>query len=294
MAFVPTTRRRPLWLTFAALWAGAVSAIASAQGGDCPHPLVERDTLSEVMAPISGYDTGATTNQSRFVADVLFGLSAHPALAGAQTFQIQPERFFEAWLADTGTHRTDAPLNMRQVLEYGQRFVVDTRPDYDFDSSEVEAPRRVFAVRVSWPDGPDAPTRYSYHDELAEPEVRMRHDRVITYLIADFGDFIAFEDIDGVSGRPTSGALGALFGLLGTAPIRSTRFAVADDGTQVVRSRVSKLFGYTAEATVDPDGHATRGTADGRHDLHRLARRLAARFRLVPESEPPAPCTLEH
>jgi hypothetical protein len=270
---------------------GAGAASGATPDHDCAHAIVGRDALAEVMAPISGYDTGATTNQSRFVADVLFGLAAHPATTGARRFQIQPQRFFDAWLASTGTSRGDAPVSMRQVLEYRQRFVVDTQPRFAFRSDDVEPPVRVLSVRVSWPDEPDAPSQYTYHDHLAEPEVRMRHERVITYQIADFGDFVAYENIDGVSGRPTTGALGALFSLLGTAPIRSTRFAVADDGTQVVRSRVTKLFGFTATATIGPDGHASRDIPEHRDDLQHLARRLEARFRLVPESEPPVPCS---
>jgi hypothetical protein len=266
------------------------SAFAVAADG-CPHEIVARDAMHEVIASITGYDTGATTNQSRFVADFLFGLAEHPAIDAADSFQVQPDRFFSAWLDATGRKRETAPVSMGKVLEYGQRFVVDTDPPIRFESDVVEAPDRVLSVRVSWPDTPATPSHYVYRDRLAEPEVRMRHERVITYQIADFGDFVAFENVSGVSGRPTTGALGALFTLLGTAPIRSTRFAVAGDGTQVLRSRVRKLLGFTATATIAPDGTAARDVPDGRPVLDRLAERLAADFRLAAIEPPPRPCS---
>lgn len=265
------------------------SALAVAADG-CPHEIVARDAMHDVIASITGYDTGATTNQSRFVAEFLFGLAAHPAVADAGSFQVQPDRFFPAWLEATDRKREAAPVSMGKVLEYGQRFVVDTDPPIRFESDAIEAPERVLSVRVSWPDTPATPSHYVYRDRLAEPEVRMRHERVITYQIADFGDFVAFENVSGVSGRPTTGALGALFTLLGTAPIQSTRFAVAGDGTQVLRSRVRKLLGFTATATIAPDGTAERGIAPERADLAVLARTLATEFELSVEEEPPLPC----
>lgn len=283
----PTSRPRGSIVIGCAL--ALASAFAVAADG-CPHEIVDRDAMRDVIASISGYDTGATTNQSRFVAEFLFALAAHPALDDAGSFQVQPDRFFSAWLEATGRRRETAPVSMGKVLEHGQRFVVDTDPPIRFESDAVEAPDRVLSVRVSWPDRPGTASHYVYRDRLAEPEVRMRHERVITYQIADFGDFVAFENVSGVSGRPTTGALGALFALLGTAPIRSTRFAVAGDGTQVLRSRVRKLVGFTATATIAPDGTAERGIAPRREDLAALKRSLSVDFKIVPTQPPPQPC----
>lgn len=241
---------------------------------DCPHLLVDTETMREVMADIEGYDTAAATNQSRFVADFLFGLARHPDItAGSGTFQVQPERFFEAWLEVTDRRADEAPVSMRKVLEHGQRFVVDARTSVKISTASVEA-RQVLGVRASWPDAPGAADHYSYHDTMAEPSIRLRHERVITYLLIDFGDFVAYEDMQGIRGRPTSGALGALFGLLGTARIRQSRFAVADDQTQVNWARVEKLFSFTALTTITPGGIAERGIPDDRDDLQRLADKL--------------------
>jgi hypothetical protein len=280
--------RRVVSLASALMVGGAAAAAPSA--GDCAHEIVGRQTLVEVMETIAGYDTGATTNQSRFVADVLFGLAAHPSLAHAQSFQIDPERFFAAWLEATGRAAEKAPVSMSRVLDYDQHFVVQPDPAIRFEADDIDPPQRALSVRVSWPGGKDAPDGYRYHDRLAEPEVRMWHDRVITYQVAHFGGFVAFENIDGVAGRPTTGALAALFTVLGKAPIRSMRFAVADDGVQVTRSQVKKLFGFHATATVAPDGSAERGVPARRDDLAALERRLAADFEIRAADPPPQPC----
>ncbi|MFU8877742.1 MAG: hypothetical protein ACNA7E_06345 [Wenzhouxiangellaceae bacterium] len=229
------------------------------------------ETMHRVLTPIvaQGYATGATTNQARFVADFLFALHQTPELDRGP-FRIDPGDFFAAWTEVSGTPPDAAPVAIRNVLEFGQHFYVvpvaagTVRPE----------PRTALHVLVEWPEGEDRPSSYQYRDRLSDPEVRMRHDRRIEYLLLDYGDFIAYENINGLAGRPVSGGLGALFSLLGMARIESTRLAVADDGTQITRARVRKLFSFTALATLAPDGAAERGIPPGREDLEQLARRL--------------------
>ena len=259
---------------------------------DCRHALVDTETMRQVMSGISGYDTAAATNQSRFVADFLFGLAQRPEITGRTgTFQVQPERFFEAWLDVTGHRTEEAPISMHKVLEHGQRFVVDTRMAVDITPASIEA-RQVLGVRASWPAAPGAAEHYSYHDTMAEPSIRLRHERVITYLLIDFGDFVAFENMQGIRGRPTSGALGALFGLLGMAEIHQSRFAVADDQTQVNRSKVKKLFYFTALTTITPEGVAERDIPSGRDDLRALAELLETKIKVEAQKSPPHACDL--
>lgn len=259
----------------------------------CEHLLVDTATMREVMSEIRGYDTAATTNQSRFVAEFLFALARRPEIAtGPGAFQVQPRRFFEAWLSVTGRRPEQAPVSMRKVLEHGQRFVVETRPSAKISPGSI-VPRRVLSVRASWPASPDAADHYTYHDIMAEPSIRLRHERVITYLLIDFGDFIAYENLQGIRGRPTSGALGALFGLLGMADIKQSRFAVAADGTQVNRARVEKLFSFTALTTITPEGVAERGIPDHREDLQALAGKLESDLEIDAASPPPQPCDIE-
>jgi len=256
---------------------------------DCPHTIVETERMRRVMATIDSYEP-TTTNQSRFVADFLFGLARDPELVAlSDTFQVQPERFIAAWREVNNASMNDAPVSMRKVLEFNQRFVVDTNPPARIDPASAE-PRQVLSVHVSWPAGPDRPDHYTYHDRLTDPEVRMHQERMITYQLIDFGDFVAYENIEGVRGKPTSGALGALFKVLGMTRIHSTRFAVTDDNTQLIRSRVSKLLTFTAHATVTPDGRGRRGIPDDRPELEALADRLDRDLEIEVEQPPPAPC----
>ena len=271
----------------ALLSAGVVHA-GPEELSECEHYLVKTGTMRAVISNIGGYDKTLTTNYSRFVADFLLGLAAHPDLPRQrQSFQIQPERFMSAWRSATGRKTDEAPVSMRRVLEYGQRFAVDTAPDLDLEDREAGS---ALAVRVSWPEDAGLDNSYTYEDTLSDPDVRIRQARVIRYLLIDFGDVVAYERMSGVSGRPTSGALGALFSMLGMADIESTRQAIAADGTQVNRTRVRKLFPFTALATVTPDGTARRGVPDGRDDLELLADKLEFDLDLRIESPWPRPC----
>jgi len=278
-----------LWIS--SLLSGLLLCSApSAPAASCGHWQVGTDTMRRVMADINGYDTAAAPNQARFVADFLFGVAAEAAgHGGIDSFQIQPQRFFEAWLTVTGREADDAPVSMRRVLEYRQRFAVDIDPAVDRDGAR---PRRVLAVRVVWDpsDAPDGAQSYSYEDTRSDPAVRIRQQHDIRYLLIDFGDFIAYENMHGISGRPTSGGLGALFKLLGMAEIESVRLAVATDGFQINRSRVRKWFGFTTHAVITPDGTAERGIPDSRPDYRRLAERLDRGFEIALSGPWPEPC----
>ncbi|MDT8449514.1 MAG: hypothetical protein RQ847_05005 [Wenzhouxiangellaceae bacterium] len=283
----------PSILVKAALLMTPLTAIVSpapvAHAADeCPDQLVSTETMRQVIASIEGYDTTLTTNYSRFVADFLFGLAAHPAVREESTsFRIQPEGFMSAWQSATGRSANEAPVSMQRVLEYGQHFAVDIRPDVVTEGPEHDL---VMAVHVSWPESAGLGSSYTYEDTLSEPDVRIREQRVIEYLLFRLDDVVAYERITGVSGRPTSGALGALFTLLGVADIESTRHVVAADGTQVNRARVRKLFPFTALATIAPDGTAQRGIPDGREDLEMLAEKLDFDLEIEMRSPWPTPC----
>ncbi|MGB0514285.1 MAG: hypothetical protein ACPGJE_05550 [Wenzhouxiangellaceae bacterium] len=190
---------------------------------------------------------------------------------GGSRFRIEPDRFFGAWLDARGVAAEDAPVSMHRVLEFNQQFYVNIAPELRLDGPR---PKQALAVRASWPEGDHRPDHYGWEDTRSTPSVKMRQDRVIRYLLLDFGDWVAYENMRGVAGQPTSGALGTLFGLLGMANIESSRHAVASDGTQISRTRSRKLFEFTTLATITPDGRAERGLPDGRDDLRALADRL--------------------
>lgn len=247
---------------------------APGSASSCAHWIVPVETMQRVIAAIDGYDTAAAPNQSRFVADFLLGVARAAAPRDrVDSFQIHPDRFFEAWLNATGSQREDAPVSMRRVLEYGQRFAVDLAPAVAIDGAE---PDRVLAVRVGWtPEtAPGQAESYTYEDTRSDPDVRIRQQHDIHYLLIDFGDMVAYEHMQGVAGRPTSGGFGALFALLGMADIESVRYAVAGDASQINRTRVHKLFDFTTHAVIRPDGTAERGIPADRPQYQRLAQRL--------------------
>jgi len=265
-------------------------ANAGAAPDDCP-PVVSTETLREVIVAIDGYDTAAAPNQGRFVAEVLFALAQRVKADGGTRFRIQPDRFFAAWLEARDVAAEDAPVSMRRVLEFDQRFYVNIAPELRLDGPR---PEQALAVRVSWPEGKDRPDHYEWEDTRSSPSVRMRQERVIRYLLLDFGDWVAYENMRGVAGQPTSGALGALFGILGMANIGSSRHAVAADGTQISRTRSRKVFGFTTLATIAPDGTAERGLPDDRDDLRTLADRLDREMDARLLSEWPDSCAPKH
>jgi len=264
---------------------------AMPQGSVCPHPIVETGTLREVIASIEGYDTTATTNQARFVADFLFALARHPQAGGShRSFQIQPERYFEAWVQATGNPPRSAPVSMRRVAEHDQRIVVAIQPDLHIDGPANQKPELVLAVRAGWSESSGKPDHYEYEDTKSDPNVRIRHQRDIRYVLIKFDDFIAYERVEGVSGKPTSGGLGALFSLLGMAEMQSSRLAIAGDGTQVNRTRVAKLFTFNAVARVAPNGDASRRIPDDRADLARLAASMDVDLDVRPPDRWPKIC----
>src|SRR5262249_4398179 len=126
-------------------------------------------------------------------------------------------------------------------------------------------PRPLLAVNVtiSWPDARDVSDEYSYEDTVSSPHLKVTDHRVITYRLLDFGDQIAFEEMQGLTGRPTTGALGFLFSILGEGRVLEYRMAVAPSGVVVSHGRAGKAFFEVATTvTVQPDGRTEKGVPD--------------------------------
>ena len=90
----------------------------------------------------------------------------------------------------------------------------------------------------------------------------------------DFGEMAVYDKVEGASGRPLSGVLGALFKVIGEGDVKWARAGISEDGIQVVRAQAKKLFTKTATVTVLPDGVAEKDTPDDRPDLAAIAARL--------------------
>ena len=136
-------------------------------------------------------------------------------------------------------------------------------------------PLRAANVRIYWEKAPGKPEQYSYDDTLSEPKLRVTQSRVITYRLVDYGDRLWYAEVEGLRGRPTSGALGAIFAVIGETTVVESWSASAPDGTQVARGRGRKWwFDRTETLTLLPSGRGDRGVPPGRPDLLALEKRL--------------------
>jgi hypothetical protein len=270
----------------------ALAGAAPAGSGDAPAPwrVVPQERLVEAMGEVRSYDLTATANGPRLQADVVLALVRD---AQAQDPERRPllighREWFFAFLARTGLTPDRAPLYVRRPYEVGQDLVVDFRQERVVEAVlEGGRPQVAANVWISWVRAPGKPREYSYDDPLASPTLRVTQKRLITYRLLDYGDRRWYAQIEGLHGRPTSGALGVLFDLIGEAQVLESRSAVAQDAAQVVRGRARKWgIDRTETVTVWPNGHADRGVPGGRADLRALEARLreplAARFRPLP------------
>jgi hypothetical protein len=236
---------------------------------------------SEILAAMKarqGYDLTATTNGARFQAEVLLDLlraSRARDPEGPPLF-IGHAEWFAAYLQRTGLGPESAPLFMRLAHEYRQDMEVDAYADRVIEKV-IEGPPPVLAanVTIGWPASGSKPSRYSYEDTLAVPDLKVTNERVITYRLLDCGDMVAYDEIEGLLGRPTEGFLGMLFNLIGEGNVHWSRMAVAADGLQVSRARAGKgPFNVETSITVFPDGRVEKDLPAGRPDLKPLEQRL--------------------
>lgn len=248
---------------------------------------VSRGEILAAMEHSRGYELTATANGPRLQAEVLLRVIAdaerkdparRPLLFGHR-------EWYEAFLERTQLPASRAPLYVRLPYEMGQDLVADWRRERVIDEVlEGPNPLRAANVRIYWEEAPGRPEQYSYDDTLSEPKLRVTQSRVITYRLVDYGDRLWYAQIEGLRGRPTSGALGAIFALIGETTVVQSWSASAPDGTQVARGQGRKWwFDRTETVTVLPSGRGDRGVPPDRPDLAALEKRLqeplAIRFR---------------
>jgi len=258
----------------------ALAAIAATVGaGPAAEPRrVTREEILGAMEESRGYRLEATANGPRLQAEVLLRLihAAEATDPGRRPLLVGHQEWFEAFLARTGLSADAAPLYVRLPHEVGQDLVVDYRRERVIEAvQQGPAPIAAANVHIFWEAGAGVPDSYSYDDVLSNPKLRVTQKRNIRYRLVDYGDRLWYAEVSGLYGRPTSGALGLLFDIVGEARVLESRSVFAPDGYQVVRGRGTKLFiRRTATLTVWPDGHADKGVPRDRPDLRRLAERL--------------------
>jgi hypothetical protein len=239
--------------------------------------IVPQEEILDAMRQCRGYALTATANGSRLQADVLLHLIRRAAASDPQQrpLFLGHQEWFSAFLERTGLTLEEAPIYVRLPYEMGQDLVLDYRRDRVIEAVvKGLSPETVANVHLFWPEaGKD--NSLSYEDLLSDPTLRVTLKSEIHYRLLDYGDQLWFAEVTGVHGRPTSGALGFLFDLLGEARVLETRSALSSDGLQIVRGSGRKLLvTRSSTLTIWPDGKAKKGIPEARPDLEKIEERL--------------------
>ena len=261
-----------VWLLLSLL---CVSPGAHAQASACAVDTIPRAELAASMraAARSGgeYDLLATPNWPRFQSALylqLVRLAMEREPLGGVVF-ISPDYLFWEFLSLAGaTDPSKAPDLLLWALHLNQGTQLEYRPDGIVKSVRKGThPTLAINVRTSWPERPDGTDKFRVLDTLSVPKLSLTNRQEITYRLLVFGDMVMFDEIDGTSGRPLSGVLGALFRLIGEGSLVYYRAVLTDGGLQVVRVKAKKIFSKTTTIRVYPDGRAEHGVPPDRPAL---------------------------
>ena len=261
---------------------GLFSDIACAE--NLVYRRVTKAELIAAMHQVNGFDPRATTNGARFQAEVLFELVNTVADSGRldKAMLITPEDWFRAFLVKMNLTENTAPQYVKLAYHHQQHMWVDARFDKVIDTvKKGDCPVHALNVMIWWPKERGAKNEYSYRDTLSTPKLKVTNHRVITYRLLNFGDRFFFDDIKGVSGRPTTGLPGLLFKLIGEGQVVKTGMAISEDGLMVVRGTAKKgLMTVTTTATIAPDGKSKKDVPKDRPDLKALEELLKTPFEI--------------
>jgi hypothetical protein len=239
---------------------------------------VSRDEILAAMRESKGYELTATANGPRLQAEVLLRLIEKGDKSDPQRrpLLLGHREWYTAYLERLQLAPAQAPLYVRAAYDIGQDLVVDYRRERVIaEVLQGPPPLRAANVRIWWDPAPGKPERLCYDDNLSEPHLRVVQRALITYRLVDYGDRIWYAEVAGLNGRPTSGALGAIFAIIGDTTVVESWSATAPDGTQVARGRGRKWWFDRAETiTILPDGRGDRGVPPDRPELAALEKRL--------------------
>jgi hypothetical protein len=240
--------------------------------------VVTQQEILEAMQQTQGYDPTAITNVARLQADVLLYLIrlAREREPEGPPLLIERKDWFLAFLEANHITADEAPTFARLSFQHNQNQVIDYRIEHVIKKVQKgAAPILAANVQIFWPKAPGAPSKYSFHDTLSTPNLKVTNYRLITYRLLQFDDMIVFDEIQGLTGRPTSGILGFLFRIIGEGRAVQSRITVSQDGLQINRSHAKKgPFEVTTTVTVHPDGKTQKGLPPNRPDLLKLEARL--------------------
>lgn len=268
-----------LVLPLAMAFAFAGDAIAASAWDDVRAVTQEEMVLAMRAEQRLGYALDASANAVRLQAGVFFALAAAAQAGDAQRrpLRVGHKEYFFAFLEVTGHTPESAPQFVSVAQRHGEDFLIDYRRENVIAGfGRGRPPKRALSVKAGWPLAPEAPSAYFYKDTGSDPHMEVTHEQVNGYRILDFGDAIVYDDMYGITGRPTSGVLGLLFSVVGNANAVQMRAAFARDGTTVSRSTARKVLSIAQTVTIFPDGKVVSGLPDNRADLEALEARLIA------------------
>jgi hypothetical protein len=244
------------------------------------------------------YALDAISNAARLQMAVFLDLAGEAQKADPERrpLRIGHREYFAAFLEVTGLSAASAPVFASVPHGFGEDYLIDYRMENVLERAGAEkAPSRALNVKAGWPAAPGAPASYSYEDTSLDPNLEVTHAQVNAYRVLDFGELIVCDDIQGITGRATSGVLGFIFSVLGKARAEQTRFAVSAHGVQIARTTARKLIALTQTVTIYPDGRVLPGVPADRPELQKLEEllkdfNLEVRYRPLDLSPvPPAP-----
>ena len=242
------------------------------------YQVVSREEIIEAMRQCGDYDPTATTNGARFQGDMILYLAQKARESDPQGLPlfIGYENWFQAFMEVTARAEDAMPQYAQLSYQYKQITEVDYRVDRVIrEIKKAPTPELAVNVRIWWKDQPGKPDRYSYMDTLATPNLKVTNQRVMTYRLVNFGDWVIYDEIKGLTGRPTSGILGFLFRIIGEGRVLQTRMAISKDGLQINRAIARKGFMKRIDTvTVYPDGKMEKDVPPDRPDLLQLANRI--------------------
>jgi hypothetical protein len=222
------------------------------------------------------YDITVTPNGTRFQVNVIkhcvdWALQQPGALD--KMLLMNHEDYFKAYLQVTGLSEENAPQFARVSYQHKQDLLIEHRSEKVINEiNKGPTPTLALNVKYYWPDGEGSPSKYSYHDKFSSPNLKVTHQRIVTYRMLFFENMVLYDEIEGISGKATSGILGVLFAVMGEGKAVQSRIAVSDDGVQVAHARAKKGFIKKNQTViVYPDGTGEKKIPKDRADLKAIA-----------------------
>jgi len=270
--------------------ASLLSAIPLQPPSSPPSQRISRAELVEAMRLVAEreprFTITATTNGSRFQGEVILHLAEQARKrnpAGPPLF-IDHEDSFVSYLEVARLGREQAPVFARKAFEHRQAQLIEYRQDAVGASVDVGPPLELaLAVKAFWPETPGVPNSYSYEDTFSDPNLRVTNQRVVTYKLLKFKAFTLYDQVSGVSGKPTTGFFKWLFKFF-DGHVKQSRSAITADGLQIVLTRAEVgLFSKEVIVTIQKDGRANETLDRTRRDIRdietTLKRELRIRYR---------------